>query len=128
MFSLWGVGVDPRTPQKRASIQDLQKRLVTIVFWFLDFENLGDFYKIRASGPGDEYDVFESHTAHPGVIESGFNRNDMSGPETGCMPCIDPRSFMDIQTQSVASPVEKTLHPSVPGAGVESFVFEIAED
>lgn len=69
---------------------------------------------------GDENDVFESDASDLGVIEAGFDGDDVTGPEGVVGAPVEAGGFMDFEADAVAGAMEESLHVSVAAARFEA--------
>jgi hypothetical protein len=76
----------------------------------LDFKNLGDVDQIPAARSSYKYYVFQTHSAHSGVIEPRLYCNNVSCFQDGVISTVDSRRFVDIEAKSMACSVKKSLH------------------
>ena len=66
--------------------------------------------------PGDDDEVFDADGAPAGIVEAGFDGDDVAGPE-GDVGFADSGGFVDFQADAVAGAVEEALHAAVDFSG-----------
>ncbi len=62
------------------------------------------------AGLGDGDDVFMTHAAEAGDVDTGLDRDDLAGVKGGGG---DARGFVDLQAQAVAEAVEEPAPPAL---------------
>ena len=72
---------------------------------------------------GDDGEVFDAYGASAGIIQAGFNGDDVSGAEV-FRGFANARGFVDFKAQAVPGAVEEPLHSAVYVAGFKVAVFK----
>src|SRR6185436_20380101 len=78
----------------------------------VQLERLGRIRQIAAPVFRDEHHVFNAHGTETGIVETGFNRDDVAFLEQG-PGAADARHFMDIESNPMAGAVKVALHAAI---------------
>src|SRR3974377_1149543 len=93
-----------------------------------DLQVLGEVGQIPYTCRGHDYQVFNADPTRACIIESGFNRDNMSGPETIISFAAETWGFVNFQPNPVPGSMEEALHPPSNCSGDEALVLEITGD
>src|SRR3989338_11666136 len=90
----------------------------------LDFQELRILGEIDTAGFCDEDHVFKPHAAEAFIIKAGFDSDNVAGLED-VMARADARLLVNVESETVAGPVKKSLHAALDDTGFKSKTFKI---